>query len=218
MIRSLLLINLLASALIFQSCATLLNSRTERISIRSSEPTQLVYQGDTLHELSYEKELHVPRGKEPLYASVITLEDREIPMEVNSGESFAFWLNGYTNYGIGMLIDMDNPRRYSYPREVYIDVENDEYFPFVPIDAFPLEKRNVFKLNPFRLLGPIHPGFELSYERFHNYSVSTQLSVAFLSNSEEEANFDYAGYRLGIEQRFYFSRLSRFRPFLGFEI
>lgn len=206
-------------ALSCTSCATIFNARTENIKIRTSEPSQLVYQRDTITEISYEKTLHVPRSPEALELRVISDKDEEVYFEVKSGDSFAFWgLNSYFNYGLGMLVDMKNPKRYSYPKHVYVDFETGEFFPFFPIDSWDISRKNVIKFNPFRLAGPIHPGFEFSYERFHSFKHSSQLSLAFMANAEGATNFDYAGYRVGWEERFYITSMSRFRPFVGMEI
>jgi hypothetical protein len=110
----------LLTLLLFSSCATILNSATERIDIITTEPARVVALRDTFQQVNLRAKLEVPRSMQPLQVEVITGNTSKTYL-IESGNSFAYWLNLYFNYGLGMLIDQNNPRRYTYPQRVYID-------------------------------------------------------------------------------------------------
>src|SRR5690606_35902008 len=68
---------------------------------------------------------------------------------------------------------------------------------------------NIVKLTPFRLVGLLNPGIELSYERaFHR--TSTQITGTYLlSRNLYERNLpihpQIKGFQVGIEERFYWA-------------
>lgn len=102
------------------SCASLLNSRRERVDIITPVPTRAVVGQDTFVHHQNRIRLRVARSAQPLKVKLLTgksANDFWIP----SRNSFAFWFNLYANYGLGMLIDSNNPKRYSYPRKVMIN-------------------------------------------------------------------------------------------------
>ncbi|MEZ4995859.1 MAG: hypothetical protein R2824_35915 [Saprospiraceae bacterium] len=106
--------------LLCSSCATLFNPRTERIDIITTEPARIVVFQDTFHQIDQRARLQVPRSMQPLRVEVIT-DSVSNDFFIGSKNSFAYWINIYFNYGLGMLIDSDSPKRYSYPSLVYID-------------------------------------------------------------------------------------------------
>jgi hypothetical protein len=78
---------------------------------------------------------------------------------IDSKNSFAYWFNIYTTCGLGMLVDKDRIKRYTYPDPVYIDLTN----PSRPVTFYdPLFKKgelyfqysipyiNSFLLQPFQ--------------------------------------------------------------------
>lgn len=115
--------------MICSSCATVLNSRTKRIDILTISPARIVLIKDTLVNYHNRTEIQVPRDIEPL--KLIVFND-SISKEIiiDSRNSFAYWFNIYANCGIGMLIDKDKLRRYSYPNRVYVNVVSSNDKPF----------------------------------------------------------------------------------------
>lgn len=68
--------------------------------------------------LPFTRAYYVPRSNKPLVVTlqVDSLTKKEIIKPVNSA---AYWLNIPENYGIGMLVDRDNMKRFGYPVRNY---------------------------------------------------------------------------------------------------
>jgi len=87
---------------------------------------------------------------------------------------------------------------------------------------FELKYRNALKITPMRWLTPVHPGFELAYERFWNSSFSTQMVGTWLfhrslSNVIRDEDYQVRGYRLAFEPRYYYKVKEKTRYFVGFD-
>lgn len=66
------------------------------------------------------------------------------------------------------------------------------------------------KISPFRLLDPVHSGIEIGYERKHSPRYSTQFSATFFMRSiYNRAYENYKGYRLGVEEKYFFTNRTR---------
>lgn len=110
----------LALAFGFSSCATILNGRKERVDIITPVPARAVVGQDTFHFSDSRIRLRVDRSEQPLVVKLLA-GDFANEYHVFSRNSFAYWLNLYANYGLGMIVDFNSPRRYSYPRRVYLN-------------------------------------------------------------------------------------------------
>jgi len=65
--------------------------------------------------------LPVERRKDPLVFELVSNDTSKI-IQVKSRNSFAYWLNIYpSTVWLGFLIDMKNPKRYTYPGWVYVN-------------------------------------------------------------------------------------------------
>lgn len=117
---AMLFLLLTALSLLLSSCATLLNSAEERIVIFTETPTRVVWGQDTFTSAQNRIRLQVPRSLQPLEVKLLH-NYRVNTFYIPSVSSFAYWSNVYTNYGIGMLVDQNNPKRYAYPAAVFID-------------------------------------------------------------------------------------------------
>lgn len=107
-------------ACLCSSCATLMNSRTERIDIHTTQPARVVLAQDTFPQVKNRTKLWVPRSRQPLKVQLLT-DSSANTFWINSSNSPAYWLNLYGTYGLGMLVDQNNPKRFSYPSRVFID-------------------------------------------------------------------------------------------------
>ena len=102
------------------SCATILNQPHKYVTVHTTEPSTIIHRYDTVKTVNNKANLLVERKKEPL--SIITTTDSIAKsIEIKSRNSFMYWLNIPCTYGIGMLVDMDNPNRHSYPNKIYIN-------------------------------------------------------------------------------------------------
>ena len=114
-IKSLFILLLL---ILLSSCATIVNHPLTDIRIHTTKPSKIIYKNDTIRTVSNKAVLWVERKNETL--SIVAMTDSITKtVEIKPKNSFMYWSNIWTNYGIGMLVDMDNPKRYSYPTNIY---------------------------------------------------------------------------------------------------
>lgn len=107
-------------SLLFASCASLINQEWTKSTIYTTEPTKIVFQNDTIKTKKNKTKLTFERKDTPIEIIAITdsLKKRVTIKPINS---FAYWGNIPCNYGIGMLIDKTNPKRYTYPKNIYLN-------------------------------------------------------------------------------------------------
>lgn len=108
---------------LFSSCAGILNKATTKTVVHVNQPVQLVVNGDTLQTRQRTFNLTVDRSSGPLTLMAIT-DSQQSMAKVAPLNSFAWYTNIFCNYGIGMLIDKNGPRRYTYPRHIYLEMGN----------------------------------------------------------------------------------------------
>lgn len=116
------LLSILLIPFLLTSCS-ILNGSVQTIKFYTTQPSRIIYNGDTLITQNNKAKLTVTRGSEPLHL-IVQNDSLSKDIELFSHSSFAYWSNIYCNMGIGMLIDRNNPKRYSYQRKVYITREN----------------------------------------------------------------------------------------------
>ena len=111
---------LLSVCMLLSSCATLFNKDTVTLTLNTPQPLKVIYQTDTVYSTQKSMTIEVKRSKEDLY---LLLESDSIQQnaQVSSKRDPAFWLNTYT-YGVGILVDFKNPKSYTYPSPLDIDI------------------------------------------------------------------------------------------------
>lgn len=125
--------------LIFGSCATVLNGPTQTIHLaKGAGVRHLSVEGHTPADSSFQTGAllySVARSRVPLVIHLDT-DTGQRTVVLKPHISLAFWLNIYFNYGLGMLVDMNSPKRYSYPAFSYFGKPGARIFRkrFNPID------------------------------------------------------------------------------------
>jgi hypothetical protein len=115
-------------ALSLCSCATLLNGPAMNIHIATDENIKRVsvenalYPDHIAHEPKDTGTYLVPRDHETLVIHA-QLDSGEKIIRIGPHLSAAFWFN-IENYGLGMLVDMTNPKRYGYRRWYYLALKD----------------------------------------------------------------------------------------------
>lgn len=212
-------------SLFFSSCATLLNTRTENLTIITSVPCKVVVNDDTLQNISTHNYATVERSKYPLSISVFNDKNAK-SINIRARNSFAYWLNLYPSiYWTGFIIDKNNPERYAYPRTIYIDTNNNQtiYLTYEPLDSTMSKYKNIIKFTPLKLIGPVNSALEISYERKTGDNFSTQIMGSYLLPESfiDQANGfspNIKGYRLAVEERFYMNKSAPLGPYFGLEL
>jgi len=109
---------------LFYSCATILNEPVQKLVISTDENIKIVSVNNSkspdpsLVNQSDSKTYTVLRSNEPL---VITLQidSTQHSILLNSRNSAPYLMNILYNFGIGILVDKDDVRRYTYPARNY---------------------------------------------------------------------------------------------------
>lgn len=211
--------------LIFSSCATLLNTRTENLSIITRVPCKIVINDDTLKSISTHNYVTVERSKYPLSISAFN-DNNAKNISIKSRNSFAYWLNLYPSiYWAGFIVDKNNQKRYGYPRTIYIDTNSDQtnYLTYEPMDSTMSKYNNIIKFTPLKLTGLVNPALEISYERKTGDNFSTQIMGSYLlpESVMDPANGfipNIKGYRLAVEEKFYLNKSAPIGPYISLEL
>lgn len=143
-------------ATVLNSCASVFNQSHKNITIYTDIPSAIVYEKDTIITEKNKAILNVERSKEPLSLTAIS-DSLSKTLSVESRNSTEYWMNIVSNFGIGMLVDQNNPKRYTYPSKIYINSDDKDIISFKrpPIDRnkslylhISLPWINSFHLNP----------------------------------------------------------------------
>ena len=111
---------ILIVSLFMTSCATILNQPYKNVKVNTTEPSKIIHRYDTITTVNNKANLLAERKNETL--SIVAMTDSITKtIEIKPRNSFWWWFNIPYTYGIGMLVDMDNPKRYSYPNRIYIN-------------------------------------------------------------------------------------------------
>lgn len=128
---------LLIFVLIFSSCATILNSKTKRIDITTTEAAKIIVNHDTIPMVNNRIVVRVPRQDDSLKIKIIGNRISKSAF-IKAENSFAYWLNAYPTPMLwtGFLIDNRNPKRYTYPGRLYFNMSDSSspVFLFDPSD------------------------------------------------------------------------------------
>ena len=111
--------------LLFASCATVLNGPIQKVTITSDRNIKIIsvnkfeYQETDLSDSDHSRSYYVFRSFMPLK---VTLQIDSIykSIVILPKNSLAYWSNICFNYGLGMLIDKDTPKRYAYSHNNHI--------------------------------------------------------------------------------------------------
>ena len=121
------LLRFIVLASLLSSCATVLNRSFQRITISHDDKSRIVSivkADSSMVKKINEDEYCIERSKAPAY---LTLQSDNVVKQVRmpSENSFAYYYNILANYGLGMLIDRNSPKRFGIQRYNYFTLTND---------------------------------------------------------------------------------------------
>jgi hypothetical protein len=187
------------------SCVTVFSPRNVGVTIVTSELADITLNGEVVPS---GQKITLQRGRKPLeiVAKTDSIENRVV---VKPQTAILFWANLYFNYGIGMLVDSQSPKRSVYPRTIFIDMSkaNHEYLKYLPF--YQSGKKHIIKATPLKLFGSIYSSSELAFEIANNSRFSTQITGSYLfPESVWHGNIahDVSGGSLALEQRYYWRK------------
>lgn len=215
---------LLAFVLTHCSCATIFNSQTTSVTIKTSKPVSLTVNKDTVANLVTSKTFSLKRDNKPLVVTASS-ENLAKTVFVKSKNSLAYWLNLYPNLHLwsGFYIDTKTKKRYTYPKTIYIDLDtvDSSYSTYRPIPKTHKSSLNIFKITPLKVIGLTNPSIETVYERRTGNRFSTQLMASYLLPNVLETSNDFSqnvkGFRLSVEEKFYVKKSAPYGPYLSLE-
>jgi len=209
--------------LLISSCASVLNSPTQKITIITSKPTECIIdknvrsKKDTIHYLTLKRSKNLVN---------IELKSDSIEKDIvlKPRLNTQFYGNLLLPYGILWgLIDLTNARRFGYKKNIRVYMSDSTSQIFDPYKSNSLvlnseyrRYKNQLKLTPFSFTA-FHglPCFDVAYERKINDVVGIQFSTGLFLNTEENQRF-IGGFKLGMEPRIYFGEQFEGRFFTGF--
>jgi hypothetical protein len=109
--------------LILCSCASLLNRPTQRIDIVTNKHADVRINGEVLLNAKKRTKFIALRDIRPIEVSIFN-DSISKDLLLDSRNSFAYYLNIYPSLGLGFLVDKDSPKRYAYPKRIYVDMTN----------------------------------------------------------------------------------------------
>jgi len=103
------------------SCATILNSPTTRITVHTFEDSKVTTNEDEVKTINNNASFLVPRSRNTLNMSVRN-EYIDTTVQIIPVNSPAYHLNLFTIslYGVGYFIDLNDPRRWTYPANIFV--------------------------------------------------------------------------------------------------
>lgn len=175
------------------SCATIMNQTHKNITVYTTEPSEIIFQKDTIKTLYNKANLNVERKNEKLQI-VANNDSITKTFEIEPRNSFMYWSNIFCNYGIGMLVDRNNPKRYSYPQRIYINSSDtiSRYYLFGQSNNkgelylhLSLPYINSFRLTPDNEETKINTGFwglTIGLDYYHSKNQFINLGISGVSD------------------------------------
>ncbi|MHB0755792.1 hypothetical protein [Polaribacter sp. M15] len=100
------------------SCASVFNKETTVVHISSDKAGKIVYQQDTLQV--HQKEIKItPRRRNRVLKIKVLKDSLQRDFYLEPKLSKLYWANLINNYGIGMLIDLTNNKRFTYQHNLH---------------------------------------------------------------------------------------------------
>jgi hypothetical protein len=169
--------------LAFSSCATILNRKTTSVHVFTNIPAKITLPASTSNVEVTSSDFAVKRSKSPLTITAYNDTVSKI-VSIKPGNSFAFWFNLYNlPYGlIGFLVDWKNPKRYTYPRNIYLDLTNRDstYERLIPIPEEFQKYHYILSLTPLKIIDASNPALEITGEKKLSSSLSGDLMFGYL--------------------------------------
>lgn len=197
---------LIFSLILLSSCATIVNSDNVSVKVISDKPLKIKNGVDSFYTVNNNLKLNLKRSKEPLILEVIS--DSSIrDVRVESKNSFFYTIgNIFTSYGLGMLVDKNKEKRYTYPKYIYLS-SNDStnkyynYNPFVHKRFgihFSIPEINSFHYYPEGVGAKSNTGFfgiKLGLEYYYKNDKYVNMSISSVMDfiAPAPAPVDYTG-------------------------
>ena len=201
------------AVLFFSSCASIINGPNTRVQINADTPLKVAVLNDTTEIV--ESAIITPRRSPQNLSLKVITPDTSFVSNIRPISSLAYYFNITAVYGLGFLVDRANPKRYTYPIQLWIknnkiydyNHKNPE-FDFGNI--IKVTTNNLFDFNDF-----LEPS--IYYERKLNSHSSSTFGIGIPANQFYKRKTP-KGLRLGYEHKLYFQNRAPFGQYIGLEL
>jgi len=100
------------------SCASLINSKKAALKISGEKGSKIIFKNDTIALNKNPTKIKTNRSKDSLKITVFKNQLKR-DFYLDSKISNLFWLNLASNYGLGMLVDLTNKKRFTYKKNLH---------------------------------------------------------------------------------------------------
>ena len=107
----------------FSSCASFFNFDMQKISVSSDKNIKIVSIDSSIKAIGKNNSFFVLRSRKPIHLNLL-VNDSEKTIDIKSRNSIEYWSNIYFNDGIGLLVEKDNPKRFCYPSQIYLEYKD----------------------------------------------------------------------------------------------
>ncbi len=218
----------LTTFILLNSCASILNSDTAKVKIFAPEGSNVIFKNDTLNVGEDYTKFYPLRSRDSLKFEMVN-DSIKTDFAFRRKISGLLYLNIIYNYGLGILVDMTNPRRFTYKRSINLKIDsvNNEFY--VSKEKIAPFNRHTFLIytSPLRAMDVFsRPTVTLGTEYFYlnNLSVSAEYGHQFTNLSRNRSNLDLVedrGHSLRFELKFYnlinLSDNPRIQSYIGVE-
>jgi len=189
--------NIILVLVFLSSCATILNGTKQKIVFSTDRKIKIVSvqmdakEDPILNQSDLGKEYHVERSNKPLKV-ILQIDSTQKSIYIEPKKSLAYWSNIYFDYGIGMLVDNNNIKKWGYQCRNYLTAKDStiRISRFAPMKkgtvmlslALPIPFTNIFNLKTikgkYQSIGVF--GFQGGMDYFYrdNHFLSINLGAA----------------------------------------
>ncbi len=175
------------------SCASIFNKKTTVVKISSDKESKIIYQQDTLQV--YQKEIKITPIRKNRVLKIKVLKDSlQKDFYLEPKLSKLYWANILNTYGIGMLIDLTNNKRFTYQHNLHFitdSINNQIVIGTKKVTAIP---KHTFFLytSPLQFLDVFNePMGTLGAEYFFMKNISLSGEYGFRNSSFYNRDYDF---------------------------
>ncbi|WP_439132274.1 hypothetical protein [Polaribacter sp.] len=175
------------------SCASVFNKETTVVNISADKDSKIVYQQDTLQV--HQKEIKITPTRRNRVLKIKVLKDslqRDFYLEPKL--SILYWANILNNYGVGMLIDLTNNKRFTYAHHLHFitdSVTNQIVLGTKKVTAIPKHTFFVYT-SPLQFLDFFNePMGTLGAEYFYMKNISVSGEYGFRNSSFYNRDYNF---------------------------
>ena len=192
-----------------------------KVEVITNSSASIIVNKDTLKNTNNRTLIEVRRQSSPL--SIVAYNDTiRKNLTIDYKNSLAYWANLGFFYGAGMLLDMDNPKRYAYPKTIYLNMNNNDNT-YTTLSNMGVKNKFLLKINPFKLIDVSNPGLELSGEKGTGNRFATQVMASYLfpariTDSGNDFRPNIKGCRVALEEKYYLKKQAPVGSYVSLEL